>query len=233
MKQYTELIKILVIFRGDFGRLVECCIWSVEWRNYRRPWVTFEGHFSHRKYTIMPHSRVKLTTTIENNARSTNFAITTVFSLLRWLSIWRCPHLPLSVGTCCTSPAAAGRSAANPPAAAATVDRWDRQTEGRLTATYRLGPHTTPKDRRYSRVCTTATTCFVRFAKWVIRATAANYRRAATSGKRSEAITMMEWESANFYRAMLCIRGTSHGRLSVRLSVTSRCSTKTAKRKIT
>jgi len=45
----------------------------------------------------------------------------------------------------------------------------------------------------------------------------------------------------NFYRAMLCIRGTSHGpvsvslsvRPSVCLSVTSRCSTKTAKRKIT
>ena len=44
-----------------------------------------------------------------------------------------------------------------------------------------------------------------------------------------------------FYRAMLCIRGTSHGPvsvrlsvcLSVRLSVTSRCSTKTAKHRIT
>ena len=44
-----------------------------------------------------------------------------------------------------------------------------------------------------------------------------------------------------FYRAMLCIRGTSHGpvsvrpsvRLSVCLSGTSRCSTKTAKRRIT
>jgi len=44
-----------------------------------------------------------------------------------------------------------------------------------------------------------------------------------------------------FYRAMLCIRGTSHGpvsvslsvRLFVRPSVTSRCSTKTAKRRIT
>jgi len=40
-----------------------------------------------------------------------------------------------------------------------------------------------------------------------------------------------------FYRAMLCIRGTSHGpvsvRLSVCLSVTSRSSTKTAKRRIT
>ena len=44
-----------------------------------------------------------------------------------------------------------------------------------------------------------------------------------------------------FYRAMLCIRGTSHGPVSVRLSVcvclsvsvTSRSSTKTAKRRIT
>ena len=35
----------------------------------------------------------------------------------------------------------------------------------------------------------------------------------------------------DFYRAMLCIRGTSHGPVSV--SVTSRCSTKTAKRRIT
>ena len=40
-----------------------------------------------------------------------------------------------------------------------------------------------------------------------------------------------------FYRAMLCIRGTSHGPVSVgpsvRPSVTSRCSTKMAKRRIT
>ena len=36
-----------------------------------------------------------------------------------------------------------------------------------------------------------------------------------------------------FYRAMLCIRGTSHGTVFVRLSVTSRSSTKTAKRRIT
>jgi len=46
-----------------------------------------------------------------------------------------------------------------------------------------------------------------------------------------------------YYRAMLCIRGTSHGPvsvcvcvclcLSVCLSVTSRCSAKTAKRRIT
>ena len=34
-----------------------------------------------------------------------------------------------------------------------------------------------------------------------------------------------------FYRAMLCIRGTSHGPVSV--SVTSRSSTKTAKHRIT
>ena len=45
--------------------------------------------------------------------------------------------------------------------------------------------------------------------------------------------------SAGFYRAMLSIRGTSHGPvsvclcLSVCLSLTSRCSTKTAKRRIT
>jgi len=38
-----------------------------------------------------------------------------------------------------------------------------------------------------------------------------------------------------FYRAMLCIRGTSHRPVSVCLSVsvTSQCSTKTAKRRIT
>jgi len=43
--------------------------------------------------------------------------------------------------------------------------------------------------------------------------------------------------SLPFYRAMLCIRGTSHGPVSVSVcrcpSVTSRCSTKTAKRRIT
>ena len=41
--------------------------------------------------------------------------------------------------------------------------------------------------------------------------------------------------ASGFYRAMLCIRGTSHGPASVRLSVrhnflTSRCSIETAKR---
>ena len=38
---------------------------------------------------------------------------------------------------------------------------------------------------------------------------------------------------SDFYRAMLCIRGTSHGPVSVCLSVTSRSSTKTAKQRIT
>jgi len=40
-------------------------------------------------------------------------------------------------GACCTAPAAVDRflppdwrSAANPPAAVATVDRWDRRTDG-------------------------------------------------------------------------------------------------------
>ena len=39
----------------------------------------------------------------------------------------------------------------------------------------------------------------------------------------------------HFYRTMLCTRGTSHGPVSVSqsVSVTSRCSTKTAKRRIT
>jgi len=46
-------------------------------------------------------------------------------------------------------------------------------------------------------------------------------------------------QNNSFYRAMLCIRGTSHGPVSVSvcvcvcLSVTIRCSTKTAKRRIT
>jgi len=43
------------------------------------------------------------------------------------------------------------------------------------------------------------------------------------------------YQYSSFYRAMLCIRGTSHGPVSVCLclSVTSRSSTKTAKRRIT
>jgi len=39
--------------------------------------------------------------------------------------------------------------------------------------------------------------------------------------------------ASGFYRAMLCIDGTSHGPVSVCLSVTSRSSTTTAKRRIT
>jgi len=40
-------------------------------------------------------------------------------------------------------------------------------------------------------------------------------------------------DGVTIYRAMLCMRGTSHGPMSVSVSVTSRCSTKTAKRRIT
>jgi len=40
-------------------------------------------------------------------------------------------------------------------------------------------------------------------------------------------------EATHFYCAMLCMRGTSHGPVSVCLSVTSQSSTKTAKRRIT
>ena len=47
-------------------------------------------------------------------------------------------------------------------------------------------------------------------------------------------VTLTQWR---FYCVMLCIRGTNHGPvsvcLSVCLSVTSRCSTKTVKRRIT
>jgi len=50
----------------------------------------------------------------------------------------RYPHLPLSAGACTTAPAAVdryllpvGRSAAKPPAAAASVDRSDREADGR------------------------------------------------------------------------------------------------------
>ena len=48
---------------------------------------------------------------------------------------------------------------------------------------------------------------------------------------------VFQYDFKSFYRAMLCIRGTSHGPVSVCvclcLSVTSRCSTNTAKRWIT
>jgi len=70
-------------------------------------------------------------------------------------------------------------------------------------------------------------------------------RRARTSaiadGQSVELVLSSFFDNIiiNFYRAMLCIRGTSHGpvsvcvRPSVRLSVTSRSFTKTAKRRIT
>ena len=49
--------------------------------------------------------------------------------------------------------------------------------------------------------------------------------------KRCDARASDSW--LRFYRATLCIRGTSHGPVPVCLSVTSRCSTKTTKRRIT
>ena len=60
--------------------------------------------------------------------------------------------------------------------------------------------------------------------------------RAISSSAAEPEMFKRFWD---FYRAMLCIRGTSHGPvsvclcLSVCLSVTSRSSTKTAKRRIT
>ena len=68
---------------------------------------------------------------------------------------------------------------------------------------------------------------------------------ACNFGKYSSIFTARCYASAvlamqifiDFYRAMLCVRSTSHGPvsvcLSVRPSVTSRSSTKTAKRRIT
>ena len=57
------------------------------------------------------------------------------------------------------------------------------------------------------------------------------------SSKSNRSTVAEIWRFNGFYRAMLCIRGTSHGPVSVRLclclSVTSRSSTKTAKRRIT
>ena len=48
-------------------------------------------------------------------------------------------------------------------------------------------------------------------------------------------ITLISVVLSSFYRAMLCIRGTIHGpvSVSVSVSVTSQCSTKTAKLRIT
>jgi len=66
-------------------------------------------------------------------------------SLLRRLSTWSYPHLLSSAGACSTAAAAvdrylltAGRSAANPPATVAAVDRWDwdRRMDGRTPDRY-------------------------------------------------------------------------------------------------
>ena len=67
-----------------------------------------------------------------------------VFSLLRRLSTWHCPHLSVSAAPaarrrCCWAPAIdryllpTGHSAANPLHAAAAVDRRDGQMNGRST----------------------------------------------------------------------------------------------------
>ena len=50
----------------------------------------------------------------------------------------------------------------------------------------------------------------------------------AAASMRAVAINTVA--NSRFYRAMLCIRGTSHGPVSVRLSVTSRSSTETDER---
>jgi len=46
-------------------------------------------------------------------------------------------------------------------------------------------------------------------------------------------VSCIIWIQTGFYHAMLCIRGSSHGRVSICLSVTIRSSTKVAKRRIT
>jgi len=48
-----------------------------------------------------------------------------------------------------------------------------------------------------------------------------------------DSVARVSWRQlilVTFYRAMLCIRGTSHGPVSVSVSATSRSSTKTAER---
>jgi len=66
--------------------------------------------------------------------------VKSVLSLLRRLSTGRYPHLLLSAGACSTAPAAINRylvptgcSAANPLAAVAAVDRWNRRADGLTT----------------------------------------------------------------------------------------------------
>ena len=79
-----------------------------------------------------------------------------------------------------------------------------------------------------SSVCVCVRACV--YARW----------RTSSTGLPSTFILFFRY-FCHFYRAMLCIRSTSHGPvsvsvsvcLSVCLSVTSRCSTKTTKRRIT
>ena len=66
-------------------------------------------------------------------------------------------------------------------------------------------------------------------------------RLSLLSARPAVTLATLTRAATNFYRLMLCIRGTSHGPVSVSvclclclcLSVTSRSSTKTAKRRIT
>ena len=71
-----------------------------------------------------------------------------------------------------------------------------------------------------------------RFKIYCLRPIAFN----VTQNLQQTVIIRQGWQAFainRFYRSMLSIRGTSHGPVSVRLSVTSRSSTKTAKRRIT
>ena len=83
-------------------------------------------------------------------------------------------------------------------------------------------------------ILATAATCMIRDAPDSDPFTMASSNQPATDWPMKNVQTL-----SSFYRAMLCIRGTSHPGLclsvSVRLcpSVTSRSSTKTAKRRIT
>jgi len=55
-------------------------------------------------------------------------------------------------------------------------------------------------------------------------------RRQFDKNRGFEILNAILLFGCRFHRAMLCMRGTSHGPVSVCLSVTSRSSTKTAKR---
>jgi len=82
---------------------------------------------------------------ISNNTIIVNVNVCVNVSLVPRLPTGHCPHLLLNAvlrRRCCWAPAPAaadryllpaGRSATNPPHAAAAVDRWDRRTDGRQT----------------------------------------------------------------------------------------------------